>query len=68
MMGHKISFNEDLWIIIPKLSLLPLLICSTAVFRIDSDPSAYLHRPEGDSSFCLHFLLGFPRRKRVAVV
>ena len=29
MMGHKISFNEEIWIIIPKLSLLLLLILST---------------------------------------
>ena len=25
MMGHKICFNEKKWIIIPKLSLFPLL-------------------------------------------
>ena len=30
MMGHKICFNEEIWIIIPKLSLLLLLIWSTA--------------------------------------
>ena len=29
MMGHKICFYGEIWIIIPKLSLLPLLILST---------------------------------------
>ena len=29
MMGHKICFYGEIWIIIPKLSLLPLLIWST---------------------------------------
>ena len=29
MMAHKICFNEEIWIIIPKLSLLLLLIRST---------------------------------------
>ena len=28
MMGHKICFSEEIWIIIPKLSLLLLLIWS----------------------------------------
>ena len=31
MMGHKIRFNEEMWIIIPKLSLLPILIWSAAL-------------------------------------
>ena len=30
MMGHKICFYEEIWIIIPTLSLLLLLIWSTA--------------------------------------
>ena len=29
MMGHKICFYEEIWIIIPKLSHLPLLIWSS---------------------------------------
>ena len=29
MMGHKICFYGEIWLFIPKLSLLPLLICST---------------------------------------
>ena len=29
MMGHNIHFNGEIWIIIPKLSRLPLLIWST---------------------------------------
>ena len=29
MMGHKICFYGEIWLIIPKLSLLPLLIWST---------------------------------------
>ena len=29
MMGHKICFYGELWLLIPKLSLLPLLIWST---------------------------------------
>ena len=29
MMGHKIFFNGEIWIIILKLSLLPFLIWST---------------------------------------
>ena len=28
MMGHKICFNGEIWIIIPKLSQLPLLVRS----------------------------------------
>ena len=31
MMGHKICFYVELLLIIPKLSLLPLLIWSTAI-------------------------------------
>ena len=31
-MGHKICFNGEIWLIIPKLSLLPLLIWSTVIF------------------------------------
>ena len=31
MMGHKIYFGKEIWLIIPKLSLLPLLIRSSAV-------------------------------------
>ena len=31
MMGHKICFSEEIWIIIPKLSLLLLLIWSPAL-------------------------------------
>ena len=30
MVGHKICSNGEIWLIIPKLSLLPLLIWSTA--------------------------------------
>ena len=30
MMGHKICFYREMWLIIPKLSLLTLLIWSTA--------------------------------------
>ena len=29
MMGHKICFYGDIWLIIPKLSLLPLLLWSS---------------------------------------
>ena len=29
MQGHKICFYGEIWLIIPKLSLLPLLIWST---------------------------------------
>ena len=31
MMGHKICFYREMWLIIPKLSLLTLLIWSTGV-------------------------------------
>ena len=31
MIGHKIYFYGEIWLIIPKLSLLPLLIWSTEV-------------------------------------
>ena len=34
MMGHKICFHEEIWLIIPKLSLLPLLIWSTDLTRV----------------------------------
>ena len=32
MMGHKICFNEEIWIIIPKLSLLPFLSGALLLF------------------------------------
>ena len=34
MMGHKICFNGEIRLIIPKLSLLPLLIWSTKYYDI----------------------------------
>ena len=34
MMGHNISFKRVIWKIIPKLSLLPLLIWSTVICMI----------------------------------
>ena len=33
MMGHKICFSGEMWLIIPKLSLLPLLIWSTEIIQ-----------------------------------
>ena len=33
MMGHKICFYGEIWLIIPKLSLLPLLMWSTAIWN-----------------------------------
>ena len=33
MMGHKICFHGEIWLIIPKLSLLTLLIRSTESLR-----------------------------------
>ena len=41
MMGHKICFSEEIWIIIPKLSLLLLLIWSPA-YRAKSGDITYL--------------------------
>ena len=37
MMGHKICFDGELWIIIPKLSLLLLLIWSTDSYNTNAD-------------------------------
>ena len=34
MMGHKICFNGQIWLIIAKLSLLPLLIWSSGIFML----------------------------------
>ena len=34
MMGHKIGFYGEIWLIIPKLPLLPLLIWSTARMKM----------------------------------
>ena len=31
MMGHKICFYGEIWLIIPKLSLLPLLVWSSVM-------------------------------------
>ena len=39
MMGHKICVNEIRWVVIPKLSLLPLLVWSTV---IESDVSYFI--------------------------
>ena len=33
MMGQKIHFFGEIWLIFPKLSLLPLLICKYLEFR-----------------------------------
>ena len=33
MMGHKTCFHGEIWLIIPKLSLLPLLIWSSDAFK-----------------------------------
>ena len=35
MMGHKICFYGEIWLIIPKLSLLLLLIWSTGPYLFD---------------------------------
>ena len=35
MVGHIISFYGEIWLIIPKISLLPLLIWSTETFDLD---------------------------------
>ena len=35
MMGHKIYFDGEMWLIIPKLSLLLLLILSSALILHD---------------------------------
>ena len=46
MMGHKIGFNGEIWLIIPKLSLLPLLICSTRNCSLSMEkPSNNYSRP-----------------------
>ena len=34
MMGHKICFCVEIWLIIPKLYLLPLLIWSTEMYLL----------------------------------
>ena len=41
MMGHKICFVEEIWVIIPKLSLLLLFIWSTAYV---TDPKCIVRR------------------------
>ena len=64
MMGHKTCFYEEIWVIIPKLSLLPLLIWSaelqlqiTLVFQdnpgmiLISQPKDIL-RPFNQKIFC----------------
>ena len=35
MVGHIIIFYGEIWLIIPKISLLPLLIWSTETFDLD---------------------------------
>ena len=42
MMGHKICFNGAIWLVIPKLSLLPLLIWSTGVSNYGYVPQSHL--------------------------
>ena len=37
MMGHKICFNTEIWLIIPKLALLPLLIWRAENYCINLD-------------------------------
>ena len=37
MMGHKICFYGGIWLIIPKLSLLPLLIRSQASVEVSCE-------------------------------
>ena len=43
MMGHKISFYEEIWLFIPKLSLLLLLIWSTVNGGAHSSPFCCLY-------------------------
>ena len=41
MMGHKICFDGEIWLIIPKLSLLPHLICSNVKIHEIGDTQLY---------------------------
>ena len=43
MMGHKICFYGELWLLIPKLSLLPLLIWSTdPIYQMNPKSSIFM--------------------------
>ena len=50
MMGHKICFYGEIWLIIPKLSVLPFLIWTTA-----ADDTG---RKVGNSTHNQHISLG----------
>ena len=52
MMGHKICFYGEMWLIIPKLSLMPLLIWSTG-------PPFEQLRPPGRQNMKRHKVLPF---------
>ena len=48
MMGYKICFNGEIWIIIPKLFLFPLLIWSTEILVQNNQGNVYaLNGDEG---------------------
>ena len=40
MMGHKICLYGEIWLIIPKLSLLPFLIWRLVIYLKDTDGMA----------------------------
>ena len=58
MMGHKICFYEEIWLIIPKLTLLPflsgVLILTTSSMEIFRT-SGFMNIGIFSCVFCVHF-------------
>ena len=57
MMGHKICFYGEIALLIPKLSLLPLLIWSTDLFmkssKFDAADTKYSKLPQRVTGHCI---------------
>ena len=65
MMAHKIYFSEEIWIIIPKLSLLLLLIWSPVVHNIRNITSIIWQKSQMSNDFnkAFHNMCGFEQRQ-----
>ena len=55
MIGHKICVYGEIWIIIPKLSLVPLLVCSATVPKDNYTYLSLASRNAFANGLCLIF-------------
>ena len=68
MMGHKICFRGEIWLIIPKLSLLPLLISSnvyTHKIEINRQTRFKVNTNNSIGKLCLSLSSGSPMQENL---